>query len=107
MGYLDLLGFSRLVQIDFEHAKGVYDENVSKAQLRDSDGLWQVHPVDVGTSRLLRNSFIVVGEKFQDVANWCSGLAPAERIEAGEQEVLDATNKLLAQPHPLPLDETP
>jgi hypothetical protein len=76
LGYVDLLGFKALVRSDYDRAKRIYDEILRKSSLLPEKGAVQSHPGNVSITAA-SDSFFVVGEHLQDVANWSSGIQVA------------------------------
>jgi hypothetical protein len=74
VGYLDILGFSKLVRTDFEGARAAYQQILDDAALVPKNrGLQEVRPANVEITAA-SDSFMIVGSSLRDVANWCSGV---------------------------------
>jgi hypothetical protein len=76
LGFVDLLGFSSLVLEDFDRARTVYDAILKGTSLLPEPGPVQTRPsgVDITAGS---DSFVVVGQRLQHVANWSSGIQVA------------------------------
>src|SRR5205085_10967654 len=70
------LGFSSLIRSDFERAQADYVEILLDLSLIDRAGKLKVFPKHVEITAA-SDSFLIVGDELQHVANWCSSVQVA------------------------------
>jgi hypothetical protein len=76
VGFVDLLGFSALVRSNFERAHEEYVRILLDLSLINRGGNFRVFPKGVEITAA-SDSFMIVGDELQDVANWCSSVQVA------------------------------
>jgi hypothetical protein len=74
VGYIDILGFGKLVCDSLERAQTLYDDILRTNDLLPTNGAWQTRPDDRIDITAVSDSFLVVGEEIQPVASWCAGI---------------------------------